>query len=508
LKLDEFKLQIAGSSAASPDPIRIAGITTRNRPEALKECLKSLAGHLTAYPRELEIIVTDDSDESAALLNRKQLRSIYRDSSYYVGREEKLRLVEKFKHAEIPIEVSFFGLYGNPDVSFRAGANRNCLMLSCAGSKYLSCDDDVIWDVRDIRKGEQNIQIRQHVHSALETWFYQSRSLALDAAPKASADLIAAHEALIGAHLTHIAERRNLHRSLHIDHVGPKSFNHLLDGVGRVLITMSGIIGDSGMPNEFPFFLATGEMRRRFLEVWNGKTQKQRSREVMRGVAHPVIGAGGPIATTTVTGWDARDLLPPFLPVARGEDGVYGYLLRKCYPEGYIGHVPFAVFHAADPSRVYGALPASSTIAQIVAAVLEAWGDVATADPAQRMKLIGRHLVEFGIAAVEDFESAVLKTLRLNAIEVIAACEKLLEQHSYSPEEWANGIKTWMTALKANLQQKHAAVPLEFAGYNAPLEALRRVQQILVQFGHLLQWWPAMVCEAQRSRECFLDLCA
>jgi len=501
--------QPAECSFESPDPIRIIGITTRNRPQALKECLKSLADHLTVYPRECEIIITDDSDDHVAeLLNSKQLHSIYRDKRWYMGREEKLRLVATLERAGIPAEVARFGILGNPDIPFRAGANRNCLLLSCAGSRYLSCDDDVIWDVRDIRAGEQNIQIRQNVHSAVETWFYHGRRDALDAAPKASVDLIAAHEELIGADLANVAEKNNLHRSLHINHIGPKSFNHLLDGVGRVLVTMSGIVGDSGMPNEFPFFLATGEVRRRFLQGWNGKTHQQRSREVMRGVVRPVIGAGGPIATTTVTGWDARDLLPPFLPVARGEDGVYGYVLRKCYPEGYIGHVPFAVFHAADSSRVYGALPASSTIAQIVAAVLETWGDVATADPAQRMMLMGRHLIEFGTAAVENFESTVLKTLRLNAMELIAGCEKLLEQYSNTPEEWAAGIKSWMTALKAKLQQKHAVTPLEFAGYNSPREALRRMQQILVQFGYLLQWWPAMVCEAQRLRGCFLDACA
>lgn len=501
--------QPAEYSFESPDPIRMIGITTRNRPQALKECVKSLAGHLTLYPRECEIVVTDDSDDdAAALLNSQQLRSIYPDNSCYMGREEKLRLVKEFEHAGIPAEVAGFGLLGNSDILFRAGANRNCLLLSCAGSRYLSCDDDVIWDVRDIRAGEQNIQIRQNVHSAVETWFYHSRSFALNAAPKASVDLIAAHEELIGTHLAHVAEKNNLHRSLHIDHIGPKSFNHFLDGVGRVLVTMSGIVGDSGLPNEFPFVLATGEVRRRFLQGWNGKTHQQRSKEVMRGVARPVIGAGGPIATTTVTGWDARDLLPPFLPVARGEDGVYGYVLRKCCPTGYIGHLPFAVFHAADSSRVYGALPASSTIAQIVAAVLETWGDVATADTAQRMMLMGRHLMEFGTATVENFESTVLKTLRLNAMELIAGCEKLLAQYSNTPEEWAAGIKSWMTALKTNLKQKHAVTPLEFAGYSSPREALTWMQQILVQFGHLLQWWPAMVCEAQRLRENFLDACA
>ena len=179
----------------------------------------------------------------------------------------------------------------------------------------------------------------------LRLGFYHSRSAALDAAPKASVDLIAAHEELIRAYLAHVAQRDNLHRSLQIDHIGPRSCNHLLDGIGRVLITMSGIVGDSGMPNEFPFVLATGQVRKRFLQGWNGKTRQQRSREVMRGVLRPVIGAGGPIATTTVTGWDARSSRPPFLPVARGEDGVYGYAFRKCYPAGYIGHLPLVVFH-------------------------------------------------------------------------------------------------------------------------------------------------------------------
>ena len=53
----------------------------------------------------------------------------------------------------------------------------------------------------------------------------------------------------------------------------------------------------------------------------------------------------------TFWGLDNRDLLPPNVPLNRGQDLVFGQLLWKCFGNAVFGHVPLAVVHDPVPPR-------------------------------------------------------------------------------------------------------------------------------------------------------------
>ncbi len=53
----------------------------------------------------------------------------------------------------------------------------------------------------------------------------------------------------------------------------------------------------------------------------------------------------------TVAAFDGTGFLPPFVPVDRNQDALFGMLLRMASPSDLIGHVPVAVAHEPDERR-------------------------------------------------------------------------------------------------------------------------------------------------------------
>ncbi len=82
------------------------------------------------------------------------------------------------------------------------------------------------------------------------------------------------------------------------------------------------------------------------------------SRELVRHVASYTPGHPEP-CVTMCAGMDNRDLLPPFFPICRNEDGIFGYMLGRCVDETYAGHLPWAIEHSPVGQRTCNAEAAS-----------------------------------------------------------------------------------------------------------------------------------------------------
>ena len=53
-------------------------------------------------------------------------------------------------------------------------------------------------------------------------------------------------------------------------------------------------------------------------------------------------------------GLDNRLALPPFLPVLRNGDGLFGQMLKSCRPSGLTAYLPLAIAHLPDEERSSG----------------------------------------------------------------------------------------------------------------------------------------------------------
>src|SRR5262249_19251163 len=112
----------------------------------------------------------------------------------------------------------------------------------------------------------------------------------------------------------------------------------------------------------------------------------------------------------TALGLDNRSLLPPFMPVYRNEDGLFGLTLRACFDGVYFGYLPSTILHAPMEARSY------STDEVLKSATKFRFCDLAatcirSADfrlgmsgEKERLLALGKHLMELGNLALSDFE--------------------------------------------------------------------------------------------------------
>ena len=77
-----------------------------------------------------------------------------------------------------------------------------------------------------------------------------------------------------------------------------------------------------------------------------------RCREVVRAVRRPTV-ADSPFCMTPCFGFDNRFILPPFFPVQRNSDGIFGLMLHRCGTGSRTGFLPYVVVHEPDSPRLF-----------------------------------------------------------------------------------------------------------------------------------------------------------
>jgi hypothetical protein len=418
----------------------------------------------------------------------------------YAGREEKESYVTQLSTEGIPHEIAHFALANELGVAGSPGANRNALLLHTVGETFLSCDDDSICWMGDLRDGDQLVSLIPPGAFHLHTCFVSSPSDAMASVPRASCDLFAAHEELLGRSLEDLWGSRVACDKNGVQLRGPAVID-LLERKGRVLITLSGVLGDSGIPNATGWMLANSEMRNRFLRHCEFHNGQDAGRYVVQGVSRPTVSASPLVMTTTASGFDNRVLLPPFIPSGKGEDTLFGVTAAKCYPDLYTGHVPLALLHAPECKKAYAPLSASVfNLTNLLMLVLEGCPNTPDSSPEKRLSTVGRYLAECGYADAHDFQSFLLRLTRKWLIGWIERLEYLLKAFHGEPANWAQQVRQWINEFESKFSDAQAGIPVDMPGQMSQREGYQRTQQFILQFGILLQSWPAIISASRRLR--------
>lgn len=497
------------AAAGEPTRISCAGIVTRDRLPQLKRCVASLLRHLRQHGRDCVIAVCDDSrhaDPPGA--GRDLLLFLARRSGVrigYAGPAEKAAYIGRLVARGIPLETARFALTGPLDIGKTPGANRNALLLHCAGTAFLSCDDDSVCAVHDLRDGDQSAVFVDRAGIADRTWFPAVEPRPGRGHMRSTRDLIAAHEELLGKSMRELVFPVRNTAALSAAALGGRILSDLLEGSGRVAVTASGVRGDSGLPHAAPFLMATGQTRIRFLQAWAAGGWNA-ARNVIIGPDRPLVSRSGPLATTTATGFDHRGLLPPFAPAGLGEDTLFGSMLSRCVPGAYIGYVPAAILHVPADRRVNGPLPAAPRLVDVLGYFLHACPDSIARSPEQRLRHLGRHLADCGRASATDFQAYLLRLARQARVTAVEGCERLLEAFRGEPAAWAEEMERWIASIERGLTDRAAACATELPANDLD-RAYERMREYVRKFGDLLEWWPEMVRVAQDLTRAGESLC-
>jgi hypothetical protein len=485
---------------------RVAVITS-DRPANLDHCLRS---YRERYGDELGLLVFDDSADSAV---REQNRSIARKVGgrvLYAGGEEKNRLItELSEHSGVDAEVVRAAVLDSDGHGYHCGANRNAVLLEAAGGAILMVDDDTT--ARAAHPPDAGIGLR--FSSKYDPWslrFFRTVGDAIDAAAWSDIDLLAWHQQFLGRStqaciFAPIVPEGPFESDRHASTVDLNEADGDMvaafsRGRGRVVATSAGIVGDSGMGLPLYFLSLQGSARQSLLDDYESN---RATRAVQRG-ADTVTISNSQIFMGAHVALDARGIVPPFPPVLRNSDGVFGALLRTSAPESYIAFLPCLVEHTppdvrpADFDRVVRSIAkvrANDIIRDLANSFEPAPG---LADPYTRLRAFGQYLTALGAMPLRDFEALVRYQIVSAVGRRIDRLTHAVNQNNGQPEQWARDCESVVAeGLRALTEDPLviADIPSE-----TPDDAYRRFQRLLGRYGRVVDVWPALLEAAPKVR--------
>jgi hypothetical protein len=457
---------------------------TRDRLPSLVACLESYIRNCQRHDRSPDFVVSNDSpspeasDRTKAAL--RKLANRFNAPVRYAGREQKSRFADALAtESGVLREVVGFALFGDERCPLSTGANRNSLLLDAAGALMLAVDDDTLCQIAAARDHE-SARTFFPGYDPTAFWFFPDRAQATQSLSFVDADILSCHEELLG---------------------------RAVDGTsGHVVMTLNGLAGDSGMASPRYYLSLTGASRDRLVASEQAYRSALESREVLRTVQQPTITAG-PFCMTTFLGLDNRDLLPPFFPVQRNSDGIFGLTLRKCVDASHVAFLPWILLHAPEPPRVFApdemwADAAAVRMADIViASILDHQNLTGDAAVATRLADLGDHLRWLGSLDYPDFETRVRTQQQFRNFAFLTALHGQLHTYRASPTYWADDVRRMIDLISRASSAEDHLIPRDLRQGRDAGAARLLSQDLVAKYGELLLAWPVMVAAAKRLRD-------
>jgi hypothetical protein len=480
-------------------------IPTRDRPIALERCVRSYLRACEGRSTDFKILVIDGSASLA--MRRANLEALSRlavqtpVAVHCIAASQREMLKATLDRGGAKSQLLDFTVT-SPALSTTTGDSRNLALLLNAGEAFLSVDDDTVcqpWTMPDAEPGVAFWGDRDPV----EMQFVNSRSEADAATLPSTVNIVEALEALLGKTLLQCAEGalgepvwsdccEHLHNAL-----AGKS------GSERVRVCFPGMAGDVALHCPYQLLFSSGATRRLMSASNDAFETALTSREAVAAVRRYTV-TDNSTCITMCAALDNEDLLPPFVPVGRNQDGVFGVMLRVCDPGALFGYVPYGIRHASDRAPKYddGAILSASGIrwSDLLILLLKA-APVAPMSRSVRRRTIqiGEFFQELASLDRVEFVRFVEAQLLLEWHRRLSAMDVALRGERSYPEYWLQGFEKYRNALCGTLTRPHFCVPFEFQDA-APEHAYAAVQRCLQRYGELLQEWPDLWQSAREAR--------
>ena len=496
------KLDVPDGSVQGPDGAGIDSVAfvTADRPDMISRGLASAARHAAQFGRRPQFVVIDGS-ESLARETQVAAHAAAQASGCdveYIGRQESATLFRTMAKEGISPQVLDFAASPGP-----IGRNRNAALLRTAGERLLMIDDDILCDPWVPTGTDAAVRIVGHVDTR-EWRFFPSRAEALSAVAHVELDVFAAHGNLLGRPLSVLLRGAGLeHACAHI----VSSATAGLDPAVRV--TMAGLAGDSARYCPHRLLFLPGPLHELFKGEPATLATALSSREV-HNVARSTTVTHDAMCMSYCVGIDNGHLVPPFMPIGRGEDSVFGAMLGYADRLALFAHLPFGVLHDSSRASAYGSdeMP-SARQTRLSEVLLALTGDavrfVVSDSVAQRLVRLGQYLVDLGQVPGQEFIALVTRVaLRLRCSQ-LDQLETSLASASGDLTRLRSALDEYRSVFRSSTSSPSFFLPLEFRGTGSIDDGFRRMQTFMTDFGSLIRLWPdiweaAAVANAQRSR--------
>jgi len=490
--------------AAFDEPLRVQliGAPTRDRPRSLRRAIESYARDVVERGRAIEILIVDDGStstvETAAVLRDVASRTSARVR--LVDRAAKHRFSKAIAAISgAPLHVVQRALAPDEPGVFAAGAARNVLLLAGVDQGSLQIDDDTVCDLRAAPDARPGLRARSF-DDPTEMWFDERDER------KASIGIAAAHEQLLG--------RRASASLLSAMEQGDADLRAASAGLltrasrgGVVRCTQLGVRGDSALGTMVHLLTTASPTRDRLVATEAIYRRAITSRRLTRAVSAATITELDTCMTFAI-GLDARSLLPPFPPVERNEDGLFGSILSACDPSALFGHLPVTVAHEPEDPRqtafeiVFdqaGRIGVNDMIAGLASASLH---EIDHRSPAAAHESLARALLGWIDLPEDELFERLAWMLARRLSQRLARITSLLRESRREPSFWARDLDRLADVLRERIEDPTRAVPHDLTARHALPEARALAVRRVREYAEILSWWPAIweAARALRSR--------
>src|SRR5262249_14650167 len=208
---------------------------------------------------------------------------------------------------------------------------------------------------------------------------------------------------------------------------------------------------------------------------------------------------------TTFWGADNRVLLPPFSPVGRHQDGLFGATLKKCVPYSYSGFLPTTLAHIPPAARRFSSGEIHDYVGQRITHII--WNAIyasmipdSISTPADRVRMLGNQLMDLASVSDSDFLYILSIQHTHQVSSHLTYLEKLLEDNKRTPRYWADDLYKQMEARKKALLDPISALPRDICGGQPVDHKVKMTKKLFYKFGELLFWWPVIVESAKKVK--------
>jgi hypothetical protein len=492
--------------SSRPSEISLLGIVTGGDPVELRRCAESHGRNLLEFDRKVPVVIVSSSRSPANTEELGRLRElpIVRDLPFrYIDYERRKQMAQVLaRESGVPQQTVDFALLDSQPGGNDTGCNRNALLLHAVGTLFLSADDDTLADLRttDQRPG-WSLEVTS-VHDPSRVSIFQSWESARQETVPLNECVLSVHERLLGKDLAHEA-RRHAPEDLQIRHLTAEAVWSLMRLRPRVRATFAGLFGDCGAPFPgFHLFKHPPVLPSEAADAERIYRCLAESRVVHRRVTAPTISTGA-FSMTTNFAIDNRDLTPPFFPRGRGQDLLFGYLFRRSVPEALFGYLPASITHDPVPPRSQVGLPlwnvgGNASLPSIMLALAEGF-QTRPSCPSERMRVLGQYFRELGSLAWPELEElAVTELWRVAAVELDTLRGRLARSGAANAH-WSRDLARYIEHRASALAAPRSLIPPHLAARSDPAGGAV-LQDLLRQFGALLEAWPALVSAASTLR--------
>jgi len=456
---DELKLQTE-APVEDKEPTRpVVAIISWERPQALERLLLSIVKNCNSKNFHCLYVIDDSRKAENIKQNRllvEKFTSQIGTSLRYFGREEQreliTRLIERLPEHENAIR--FLIDHSRWEDHWTAGLSRNlALFLSC-GHRLVVMDDDAVCDVYNPPEPRPGITISDKPRDAdffggEQDWAFLHQPI--------NPDPVNRHMQCLGLSLSEALNRlgENNLKPAGLENATPLQVSELHPG-SPVLMTECGSLGCPGTANNtwLPY-MAPGSLKQ-MLTSQTKTTFALTKRKVWSGRNQPHFAPRPNMSQ--ITGLDNGQMLPPYLPIMRGQDRLFGSMLDFIFPSAVTLDYPWAVPHLPIPDREWlnkdlDFTPSASFPMFFFEKVIELKSTCQSNSPVDRLSALSAWFDDLAGASEKNLTDMYRDSRLQHDSETLQQLSDLLSAAESAPVDWQNYLRNGIRQLNIVMDQ-------------------------------------------------------